>query len=219
MDANGFDHDDGMNAFTVEKNTVLRKRGTYVGGAPAYVMAQVHKDKDMFNIVVSHLSFATYNAVLALDLGECRNCCQLAGGLFPDADLCIWVATCQLNAVLARVLEECCNICQLAGGPFQIQTLRRGGSFCSSTMFEHAWKNAKWCIATGSFCWSVPWKNASHKKMSCIVGKSLCRSHGNSARIHRASCILHQIYEAPMAVTIAKRHKEQQIAWLWKLTA
>ena len=57
VDANGFDHDDGMNAFTVEKNTVLRKRGTYVGGAPAYVMAQVHKDKDMFNIVVSHLSF------------------------------------------------------------------------------------------------------------------------------------------------------------------
>ena len=42
-----------MNAFTVEKNGVLRKRGTYVGGAPGFVMAQVHKDKDMFNIVVS----------------------------------------------------------------------------------------------------------------------------------------------------------------------
>ncbi len=53
VDPNGFDHDDGMNAFTVEKNAVLRKRGTYVGGAPAYVMAQVHKEKDMFNIVVS----------------------------------------------------------------------------------------------------------------------------------------------------------------------
>ena len=52
VDPNGFDHDDGMNAFTVEKNTVLRKKGTYVGGAPAYIMAQVHKDKDQFSIVV-----------------------------------------------------------------------------------------------------------------------------------------------------------------------
>lgn len=53
MDPNGFDHDDGMNAFTVEKSTVIRKRGTYVGGAPAYLMAQVHKERDMFNVVVS----------------------------------------------------------------------------------------------------------------------------------------------------------------------
>ncbi|KAL0037507.1 hypothetical protein WJX77_000444 [Trebouxia sp. C0004] len=51
VDPNCLDHDDGMNAFTVEKNGVLRKRGTYVGGAPGFVMAQVHKDKDMFNIV------------------------------------------------------------------------------------------------------------------------------------------------------------------------
>ena len=55
VDANGVDHDDGMHAFTVEKSGVVRKRGTYVGGAPGYVMAQVHKDKDMFNIVVRHL--------------------------------------------------------------------------------------------------------------------------------------------------------------------
>ena len=53
MDPNGFDHDDGMNAFTVEKSTMIRKRGTYVGGAPAYLMAQVHKERDMFNVVVS----------------------------------------------------------------------------------------------------------------------------------------------------------------------
>lgn len=55
VDANGVDHDDGMHAFTVEKSGVVRKKGTYVGGAPGYVMAQVHKDKDMFNIVVWHL--------------------------------------------------------------------------------------------------------------------------------------------------------------------
>ena len=53
MDPNGFDHDDGMNAFTVEKSTVMRKKGSYVGGAPAYLMAQVHKERDMFNVVVS----------------------------------------------------------------------------------------------------------------------------------------------------------------------
>lgn len=55
VDANGVDHDDGMHAFTVEKSGVVRKKGTYVGGAPGYVMAQVHKDKDMFNIVVRYL--------------------------------------------------------------------------------------------------------------------------------------------------------------------
>lgn len=52
MDPNGFDHDDGMNAFTVEKSTVIRKKGVYVGGAPAYLMSQVHKERDLFSIVV-----------------------------------------------------------------------------------------------------------------------------------------------------------------------
>ena len=54
MNPNGLDHDDGMEAFTVEKHSVIRKRGVYVGGAPAYIMAQVHKDKDAFNVIVSH---------------------------------------------------------------------------------------------------------------------------------------------------------------------
>ena len=53
MDPNGFDHDDGMNAFTVEKSTVIRKKGVYVGGAPAYLMSQVHKERDLFSVVVS----------------------------------------------------------------------------------------------------------------------------------------------------------------------
>lgn len=53
MDPNGFDHDDGMNAFTVEKSTVIRKKGVYVGGAPAYLMTQVHKERDLFSVVVS----------------------------------------------------------------------------------------------------------------------------------------------------------------------
>lgn len=53
MDPNGFDHDDGMNAFTVEKSTVVRKKGVYVGGAPAYLMSQVHKERDLFSVVVS----------------------------------------------------------------------------------------------------------------------------------------------------------------------
>ena len=54
MDPNGLDHDDGMTAFTVEKSSVVRKPGVYVGGAPAYLMAQVHKDKDAFTVIVSH---------------------------------------------------------------------------------------------------------------------------------------------------------------------
>lgn len=58
VDPNGLDHDDGMTAFTVEKNSVIRKRGVYVGGAPAYVMAQVHKDKDAFTVIVSCQSMA-----------------------------------------------------------------------------------------------------------------------------------------------------------------
>lgn len=53
MEPNGFDHDDGMNAFSVDKSTVIRKRGVYVGGAPAFLMAQVQKDRDMFSVVVS----------------------------------------------------------------------------------------------------------------------------------------------------------------------
>ena len=53
MEPNGFDHDDGMNAFSVDKSTVIRKRGVYVGGAPAYLMAQVQKDRDLFSVVVS----------------------------------------------------------------------------------------------------------------------------------------------------------------------
>jgi len=69
VDPNCLDHDDGMNAFTVEKNGVLRKRGTYVGGAPGFVMAQVHKDKDMFNIVVSALFLAE-----RVSLGSCYSC-------------------------------------------------------------------------------------------------------------------------------------------------
>ena len=54
VDPNGLDHDDGMTAFTVEKSSVVRKPGVYVGGAPAYLMAQVHKDKDAFTVIVSH---------------------------------------------------------------------------------------------------------------------------------------------------------------------
>lgn len=64
MEPNGFDHDDGMNAFSVDKSTVIRKRGVYVGGAPAYLMAQVQKDRDLFSVVVS--------SFLAFWLAECR---------------------------------------------------------------------------------------------------------------------------------------------------
>ena len=66
VNPNGLDHDDGMEAFTVEKSSVIRKRGVYVGGAPAYIMAQVHKDKDAFNIIVSHLQPCPANLHAAL---------------------------------------------------------------------------------------------------------------------------------------------------------
>ena len=65
MDPNGFDHDDGMNAFTVEKSTVIRKKGVYVGGAPAYLMSQVHKERDLFNVVVSSSPLFGWQPVLA----------------------------------------------------------------------------------------------------------------------------------------------------------
>lgn len=76
MDPNGIDHDDGMHTFNVEKSTVIRKRGVYVGGAPASAFVQLHKEKDMFHIMVVTLS-AAINQQLhcqdsALSLPQCH---------------------------------------------------------------------------------------------------------------------------------------------------
>ncbi len=42
----GVDHDDGIDTIVCEKQTVLRKRGRYLGGVPAVAWVQVQKDKN-----------------------------------------------------------------------------------------------------------------------------------------------------------------------------
>ena len=93
MDPNGFDHDDGMNAFTVEKSTVIRKKGVYVGGAPAYLMTQVHKERDLFSVVVS-----LFLVLWPLHSADCMTACY---------------SSCFLQL---KVIELCClsTLCTVA---------------------------------------------------------------------------------------------------------
>ena len=47
-----FDHDDGVDNCQVEFNTMVRKRGQFVGGVPTFAMASFRKDKDHFLLQV-----------------------------------------------------------------------------------------------------------------------------------------------------------------------
>jgi hypothetical protein len=42
------DHEDGIDSVQVEKQSVLRPKGQYLGGVPAVAWAQVQKDKSQF---------------------------------------------------------------------------------------------------------------------------------------------------------------------------
>ncbi len=45
MEANGLDHDDGIDGVTTEKSAVLRRPGQLLGGVPIFASAQMQKDK------------------------------------------------------------------------------------------------------------------------------------------------------------------------------
>ncbi len=45
MEANGLDHDDGIDGVTTEKSGVLRRPGQLLGGVPIFASAQMQKDK------------------------------------------------------------------------------------------------------------------------------------------------------------------------------
>ena len=44
----GLDHEDGIDSVQVERSTVVRPRGQYLGGVPLLAWAQVQKDKGQF---------------------------------------------------------------------------------------------------------------------------------------------------------------------------
>jgi len=45
VEANGLDHDDGIDGVTTEKSAVLRRPGQLLGGVPIFASAQMQKDK------------------------------------------------------------------------------------------------------------------------------------------------------------------------------
>lgn len=50
VESQGLDHDDGIDGFSVERSAMLRSKGQHLGGVPAFVMAQLHKDKTQFSL-------------------------------------------------------------------------------------------------------------------------------------------------------------------------
>ncbi|KAK9820840.1 hypothetical protein WJX81_004481 [Elliptochloris bilobata] len=46
VEANGLDHDDGIDGVTTEKSSVLRRKGQLLGGMPIFASAQMQKDKN-----------------------------------------------------------------------------------------------------------------------------------------------------------------------------
>lgn len=52
MEQHSLDHDDGIDGFSCERTFMVRPRKQVLGGAPAMVMAQIHKDKNIFTLQV-----------------------------------------------------------------------------------------------------------------------------------------------------------------------
>ena len=52
MEANGLDHDDGIDGVTTEKSSVLRRKGQLLGGMPLFASAQMQKDKNQASFQV-----------------------------------------------------------------------------------------------------------------------------------------------------------------------
>ena len=65
VEANGLDHDDGIDGVTTEKSSVLRRKGQLLGGMPLFASAQMQKDKNQASFQVS----VTPVVVSANDLG------------------------------------------------------------------------------------------------------------------------------------------------------
>ena len=55
MEQHSLDHDDGIDGFSCERTFTIRPRKQVLGGAPAMVMAQIHKDKNIFTLQVHAL--------------------------------------------------------------------------------------------------------------------------------------------------------------------
>ena len=53
MEANGLDHDDGIDGVTTEKSSVLRRKGQFLGGMPVFASAQMQKDKNQATFQVT----------------------------------------------------------------------------------------------------------------------------------------------------------------------
>ena len=52
VEANGLDHDDGIDGVTTEKSSVLRRKGQLLGGMPLFASAQMQKDKNQASFQV-----------------------------------------------------------------------------------------------------------------------------------------------------------------------
>ncbi len=52
VEANGLDHDDGIDGVTTEKSAVLRRGGQHLGGMPVFASAQMQKDKNQASFQV-----------------------------------------------------------------------------------------------------------------------------------------------------------------------
>ena len=52
VEPNTVDHDDGVEGMTIARTHTVRRKGTYLGGVPAHIQAQVHKDKTTCSILV-----------------------------------------------------------------------------------------------------------------------------------------------------------------------
>lgn len=63
------DHEDGIESFSCERTFMIRRRKQVLGGAPAMVMAQINKGKDVFSLQVCELSPTCRRLVL---LPMCR---------------------------------------------------------------------------------------------------------------------------------------------------
>lgn len=154
MEQHSLDHDDGIDGFSCERTFMLRPRKQVLGGAPAMVMAQIHKDKNIFTLQVRAY------CLLACPSQLLETCLLVLGTRLTEFELHI-VAVAQLSVCTGvkppatRVLIPTAHAMHVEYMPQNVHEVQlRVGSANKWALTEGMWR-AECCRARGT--WACPW--------------------------------------------------------------